>query len=98
MRARARIDSDPKWVFKNVHADDPGNYNPGIEQSRATRDSRRTICQAEAESSNTEAGPSSAAGDSDTHMSPAHPDAADEGDVHLNCEGEQGEDLRMSPA
>lgn len=94
--ARACIDSDPKWVFKNIHADAPGNYNPALEQSRAMRSMAR---QAEAgSSSNAEAGPSSAAGDGEVHIRPAHSDAADDCDVHLDHEGEQNDELRMAPA
>jgi hypothetical protein len=29
-----RINADPKWVFKNIHPDTPGNYNPGHRQAR----------------------------------------------------------------
>jgi len=45
-----------------------------------------------------EVGPSSGAGGGDTHMLPAHLDAGDKGDVHLDNEGERDKDLRIGPA
>jgi hypothetical protein len=80
--AKARIAADPKWVLKNIHHDTPGNYNPELEQTRATRGPRQPKRQQEVGPSSLaatpEAGPSSlAATASEPHAHPAHPDDAD---------------------
>jgi hypothetical protein len=59
--ARARINSDSRWVLKKVSPDAPGYYNPELDQARAARESQP---QAEAgSSSNAKAGPSAPTSD-----------------------------------
>ena len=98
-RARARIDSDSRWVFRNVHQNAPGNYNPAREQARAARGLHRSPHRPEASSSsNAKAGPSSVAAYGGAHLHLVYPDNAGEGDVHLGYENDQDEDSRMGPA
>jgi hypothetical protein len=60
--ARARINTDLKWVFRNIYPDAPGNYNPGCGQAHAARNAAQ-VKRHKLHIANKEAGPSSAASD-----------------------------------
>ena len=87
-QARERIDKDPSRAVTRVHPSSPGYYNPSKSTSHAAQ-------QSEASSSNNaEAGPSTITSGIDTQQ---HPDAAQDGDVHLGYDDDQDEDMSMGP-
>jgi hypothetical protein len=104
------INADPKWVFKNIHPDTLGNYNPGRGQACTARDAAQ-VERHKLRIANEEAGPSSAASDntpptcptlsaasgSTPLTRPVHPDESVDTSIQLGYGDGIDDDTRMGP-
>jgi hypothetical protein len=105
-RAREQINSDSKWVFKNLPPECPGHYKlasttPHMSHVAQPEASSSTNADVEPSSSTNTATGTSSPNNADTGPStitPMHPDATEQSDIHLGYGGDEDDDTRMGLA